>query len=451
MTGWAEVDWRGWLARRQARLQRLVIALAAIVFVVQWVRAVSKLDDGDFFLHWKFASRFVRHEFLYADGLHIPYPPFWAMAWSPIAAFSLAVAKTLVYPSSLVALAALLYALDRLTRRQLPLGRTRLFWATALSLALVSRFLVRELPECGPNLLLLALSWLAVYLWSQRRDLLAGGCLGLATAMKCTPGLFVAYFAWKRQWKMAISSAAAAGLFTVAPALWQGPRAYEQHMQIWLANLQASAGQRDPSRGILGEEELKNLSLRPAAARFLMRLPEKHISRVDHPAYFEFFDLSPAAADRIVKLLLLALVAAAAWTFRAPVERRDDLTIVWECAAVSTLILLLSPITWSQHCVALLPAFYLMCRAEFARGRLPDWMNTTVVAYATVNLVLNRGLIGRDWTMLLASYHLPAFSFLGVLMILVACGRLEARRNASTAPAVIRLPQPGEPRRSKAA
>ncbi len=437
----ASADWTRWFAERHRFFQRLVIALSIVVFMVQWVRAASKLDDGDFFLHWKFASRFVAQELLYADGLHVPYPPFWAMAWSPIAAFSLAAAKIVVYPLSLIALSALLYVLDRLTRRELPLDRPRRFWATTLALALIVRFLVRELPECGPNLLILALAWLAVYLWTRHRDALGGVCLGLAIAMKCTPGLFLLYFAWKRQWKMAASTIAAAGLFTLAPALWQGPASYAQHVQIWLTHVRLSASQSDPTRGVLGEEELKNLSLRPAVARYLMRLPEQHLSRVDHPAYVEFLDLAPATADRIVKLTLLGLVAAAAWIFRGRTERRDDLAIVWECSAVSVLILLLSPITWAQHCVALLPAFYLMSRTALAQGKLPVWMNAIVAIYAVVNVLLNRGLIGKELTMLLASYHLPTISFLAVLVVIVACRRRTIERHESAAASPIRLPQ----------
>jgi hypothetical protein len=366
------------------------------------------------------------------------------MAWSPIAAFSLGVAKTLAYPLSLAGLALTLFALDRLTRKHLPLDRTPAFWAGAAALALSSRFLVRELPECGPNLLLLALSWLAVYLWVKGRDISGGTCLGLAIAMKCTPGLFLAYFAWKRQWKMAASAAVAALAFTLAPALWQGPASYARHIDIWLTHVRLSAGQSDPSRGVLGEEELKNLALRPAAARFLMRLPPKHLSRVEHPAYLEFLDLPPLAADRAVKLLLIALLGGAAWAFRRRVESRDDFAIVWECAAVSVLILLLSPITWAQHCVALMPAFYLLARASLARGRFDGWVEAIVAAYVVTNLLLNRGLIGRDFAMLLASYHLPTFSFLGIFAVLIACAAKEARMATTVGAEVVHLPRGAE-------
>lgn len=435
----ALADLAAWFSRREKVFRWLAIGLAAAVFIAQWIRAGVRLEDGDFFLHWKFASRFVGQQLMYADGLHVPYPPFWGLAWSPIAAFSLSVAKVLAYPLSLAALGLLWFVLDRLSRRRLPLDRTQAFWAGAAALALTSRFVIRELPECGPNLLLLALSWLAVWLWVERRDVLGGACLGLAIAMKCTPGLFLAYFAWKRQWKMTASAAVAALVFTLAPAVWQGPAAYRQHMEIWLTQLARGAAQSDPSRGVLGEEELKNLSLRPAAARFLMRLPAGHVSRIDHPAYLEFLDLSPAAADRIVKLALLALVVFSAWKFRRPAEARDDLTIVWECAAVSVLILLLSPITWAQHCVAFLPAFYLLARAAFVRGRSPRWIEAAVAAFVVANLLLSRGLIGRDWAMLLASYHLQTFSFLAVLAVLFACRARESALTASADAEVIRL------------
>jgi alpha-1,2-mannosyltransferase len=410
----------------QRRWQIAVVAAALVVVATQWVRAAARLEDGDFYLHWQFANRFVRHQILYAEGLHVPYPPFWAMAWSPIAALSLRAAKIACLPLSLAALAGLLFLLDRLTRRHLPLAGTPRFWATAAALLLASRFLVRELPECGPNLALVALTWLAIYLWSQGRDAAGGVCLGLATALKCTPGLFVLYFAWKRQWKLASVALAAAAGFTLAPALWQGPRDYAWHASLWWNNLRVAAAQADPSLGILGPEELKNLSLKPAVARYLMRLPPGHPSRLEHPWAVDFFDLSPAAAGWGVKLVWLALFAGAMWSVRGPIVRRDDLAVVWQCAAIWALALVLSPITWYQHAVALVPALYLMTRTAAARGALPRSTIVVLAVFVLVNLVLARGLIGRDLALLLASYHLTTFSFLALLGSTLAAGRHEA-------------------------
>jgi len=348
------------------------------------------------------------------------------MAWSPIAALSLRAAKIVCFPLSLAALGGLLFLLDRLTRRHLPLGHVPRFWATAAALALASRFLVRELPECGPNLALVALTWLAIYFWSQRHDAAGGVCLGLATALKCTPGLFVIYFAWKRQWKLAVVALVTAGACTLAPALWQGPRDYAWQAGIWLTNLRNAANQPDPSLGILGQEELKNLSLKPAVARYLMRLPPGHMSRLEHACYIEFLDLSPAAAGWGVKLALLAMLAATAWSARGPIVRRDELTVIWQCAAISTLMLLLSPITWYQHAVAMVPAFYLIARTAAARGTLPRSTVVVLAAFVVINLVLARGLIGREASQLLASYHPNTFLFLALLAATLSAARREA-------------------------
>src|SRR5205823_12298222 len=122
-------------------------------------------------------------------------------------------------------------------RSQLPLSRDARFRATALGLILTSRFIDRELIECGPNLALVALTWLGIALWISRRELLGGISLGLAIALKCTPALFLLYFAWKRQWKMAVVTLLAALLFTLAPLVRQGPRDYALHMRTWIGNL----------------------------------------------------------------------------------------------------------------------------------------------------------------------------------------------------------------------
>ncbi|MEX0713186.1 MAG: glycosyltransferase family 87 protein [Pirellulales bacterium] len=441
--------WKRWFVDRRHVWRRVVIGIAVAIVLVQWTRAARKPHDGDFFLHWKFAGRFVAGQMMYAEGLDIPYPPFWGMAWSPTAALPLRAAKTLFYPVSLASLAVVLFVLNRLTRRHLPLEREPLFWTTVIALALAARFLVRELPECGPNLALLALSWLAVYGWSQRREVMGGACLGFAIALKCTPALVLAWFAWKRQWKMVATTTAAAGAFTLAPAMWQGEGLYAQHVQLWVANVRLSAGNDDPSRGALGDEPVQNLALRPAIARYLMRLPPGHLGRPDHAWYADFLDLPPTMAANVCKGALLLLLAGVAWTFRQPVERRHDLAVVWECACVSVLALLLSPITWGQHCVALLPLLYLVSRTAVALRRPPAWAQVVLGFYVIVNLVLNRGLIGRDLTLLLHSYHLATLSFLGLLVIGLA-SRAQAARAAQLLPAPTRQSPPQAPLRRAA-
>lgn len=403
-------DPSGTEARTRRRWRRLAIGLAVAVLVSQWVRVVLQ-PEGDFYLHWIFGKRLRLGGFLYATGMHVPYPPFWAVASAPLSWLPLRPMRALAYPLGLVPLAALLVMLHRLVRDRWPLTGDRLFWATTVGLVLGSRFLIRELPECGANLAIVALAWGGFTLWARRRDVLGGISLGAAIALKCTPALFVAYFAWKRQWRMAIASICAALAFSVAPVLWMGPTAFTNHVRFWATNVLHGALEPHPLRGILGDEEPYNLSLRPAIGRYLVHLPPSHKG---YPWRLDLLDLSPVVAGHVAKGLMLGLVAAVALTMSRRVERRDGLAVVWEAAAVAILMLLLSPITWRQHGVAVLPACLLIARQRAHHG-IPRAMRRLVAIYVVLVLVLDRGLIGQALTLRLDSLGVTAWALLALL------------------------------------
>ena len=108
-----------------------------------------------------------------------------------------------------MSLFALLWILHQLSNSTLPLNRDGMFWLSALVISLNLNFLSWDLPEIGVNTFLVALSWFAIYLWARQRVLGAAISLGAAAALKCTPLLFVAYFALKREWRMVVASTAA--------------------------------------------------------------------------------------------------------------------------------------------------------------------------------------------------------------------------------------------------
>ena len=224
-----------WGPNRLRRARAAVLLVATVVVVSQWVRVFDDFAQDDFRLHWSFGQRFIAGEYLYQIG-HTPYPPFWGMACAPLSFLPRRWAHVVAYPIGLGSLAVLVILLNRLTRRSLPLAREPLFWATTLALALSSRFIIRELPECGPNLLMVALAWGAIALWRRGRDDVAGLCLGLAIALKCTQSLFVPYFVLKRQWRMVGATTAFTLLFSVLPVLRQGPALYERHLAASGAN-----------------------------------------------------------------------------------------------------------------------------------------------------------------------------------------------------------------------
>ncbi len=419
--------------------KKAAIGLVAVVVLVQFVRLIYR-PKGDFDVHWESGRRMAVGEPLYAHtdgqderGHNYPYPPFWALAHAPFSWLPILPAQLLLYPLIVVAGYGLVKTLHRLSRTHEPLPPDRQFLVTAGAVFLTSRFLVRDMPECGVNLALVALSWLAVECWVRRRDWAGGWCLGLAISLKCTPALFLAWFLWKRQWKFATATIVAMAVFSLSPMLVMGPKPFWDTMAQWTGHVWRGVGETHPAYGVLGDEPLQNVSLRPALARYLTVLPEGHRSRVDHPLYFDVFTFSPEVAGWIIKAVLLGLVAGVAWWFRRPVVHRDDPQWLWEAAAVSVLLLLLSPITWGQHCVGVLPAFYLMMRKTVAGKYLPAWTKAVVWAYIAGMLLLNREVIGKDLTYLLDSYRLPTLFLLALLAVALRLGTLDAEENEAPA------------------
>lgn len=418
---------------------------AGIWLLVVWIQILFEVQRGDFYNHWEFGRRFAAGSFIYESGLNVVYPPLWAMVHAPLSLVNVRLAKVLVYPLAPLSTVVLFWALNRVSRKHLPCPSDRLFWATALAVLLASPFLARDLPEVGVNTALVALSWLAIYCWQERREAWGGVCLGLAAALKCTPLLFIAWFALKRQWRMAGAALLATALFTTAPLALMGPAAYGRTMHHWLVQVVAGISDPDPSRGPLGEEKVENLALRPALARYLMHLPYGHLGRPESsdepsrphdppsPYYLQFLDLSPTQAGWLVRVVMIGLILPVMWWFRHPPRSRTDPSCLWECAAISLLILLYSPITWKQHCVGVLPALYFICRAAIAGLPVPRPALFAVGAYTFLVVVLNRGIVGRDMTKLLDSYRVKTLALLLLFAALFMCWRSLARRLAESA------------------
>jgi hypothetical protein len=400
-------------------VRRSLVAICVFAVGFQWA-TIFFGRHGDFPYHWEWGRRFVAGEFLYAGGFHIPYPPFWAMAHAPLTALPVRAAQVLVFPLAVAGLALVLWILDRLTRRLWPLNRPGLFWANAAALFLTSRFLLHDLAHSGGNSLLLFLVWAGIYLWATRREWAGGACLGLAIALKCTPALFLAYFAWKRQWRMAGAAALGALLLTLAPILRQGPSDYARHMSFWAGNVWKGISAVDPSIGVLGPEPANNISLRPALGRLLSRFS----GAAPSPELL-------ALESWVIRLAQGLLLVAAAWAFRGRAERDSERTL-FELAAVGLLALLLSPITWRQHFVSILPAVYLLVRRAIARAAASVGASLLLAAYAVAAIVLNRTVTGAQLQSWMDSWSVLTFCLLGLLVATIAAARGSPRNAGRT-------------------
>ncbi|WP_428982891.1 glycosyltransferase 87 family protein [Phytohabitans maris] len=257
------------------------------------------------------------------------YPPFAALAMLPMAFVSWPVAIVLSCAAAVVTTGLLVYWLvDPIARRE---GWTR--WFTfAIAACLVAAFEpLRETFSFGQVNTLLLFLVAADLLWLAGRGHRAAGVgIGLATAVKLTPGIFILYLLITRRWRAAITaSATAAGATLLAAAL-----APDASRQFWTEMLWNT--DRVGSLSFVSNQSLQGV-----------------VARLDpvHPS----------------TILWLALVVAtlAVWVWRvrgADVRTGLALTGVVGC--------LISPVTWVHHLVWLLPALILLVdRAIAARDR----------------------------------------------------------------------------------
>jgi len=407
------------------RRLKLCLIFVAMAIVAGAFARVVRGAGSDFPLHYEFGRRFASGEFIYRDGLHVPYPPFWAMFWAPWTRLPLPAARWTAFGIlGLGGLFGLSASVLRIGRSALPASDDRHAIALAVAIALTSRFILRDLTESGPNLFVWSLVWGGIVLYLERKRMAGGLLIGAATALKMTPAVFIPYFLLKREWKIATVTLATAALLTAAPGLFQAPSVFLQEMTVWGTNAWQGMMALDPSATILGAPSAANLSLRPALARFFQRYPVGHPLYLDHPGFIQFLDLSPRHAGMFVRIAMAALLLVVGWQFRRRAsDGRHPVVLPLELAAVSVLSLLYSPITWKQHAVSLLPAVFLLACCSIQWDRVTAWMWWALGYYVAFGVLLTRDVTGRSLSLLLESYHVVTWAILLVVILLLVWHR----------------------------
>jgi alpha-1,2-mannosyltransferase len=173
----------------------------------------------------------------------------------------------------------------------------------------------------------------------------AGVGIGLATAVKLTPGVFILYLLVTRRWRAAGTAIGAAAAVTVAAAAI----APDQSREFWTSALW------DTNRvGVLAA--LSNQSLRGFVAR-----------------------LGVGGAEQVVwGVLVLAALGVWLWRVRAAGRAGDH---VAELALTGVLGCLISPVTWIHHCVWLIPALVHCADVGLAEPRRRRPLYLAVAGY----------------------------------------------------------------------
>lgn len=389
--------------RSRTPMQRVFIAACFVVVVVQWVVIAHRRAThiGDFDVSREFGRRFLMHEDLYAGGLHYPYMPTAAMYFSPLALLDPNVGLALRYAVAVGCLWLTLRLLHTMVRDRSTTVASQQLTIGALSVLLTSHYIIRDLDDGGPHLILLTMLVGGIYCAWKGREYPAAVWFGLATALKAPVALLVPFFLWKGRYRLAIGTVIAASYWIMLPAVWMGPASWWSHQREWT---QVVVGSLTGNRIAVAEDSelrVQNEALKPVLMRDLA-------TRV-----------SATSASALATAALLGLIGGYGCWARRRSQALASPEWLLECSALLIIALLLSPVTWVQHMVLMLPALYLVVAEDRGMRRLGAPAAAAMVVYVAFALVLNREFLGRERYVLLLSYGAQTLCMLLVLGVIM--------------------------------
>lgn len=347
------------LARSRAA-KRAGLALLVVAVAFLWGNMVRRVVDGPAGTQYDDFVAFSR-DLLYARvnvydvypawNTITKYPPFFAFLLAPLVPLPQWLGASVWFWLSLaMAWGSARLAADLAHPDPGAPPRALAAWP----LVAVGGIVVSNLETAQVNLAILFLTLWGLVAWRRGADATGGALVGVATALKLTPAIVVAWFAWKRSWRAVAGAVAGLGLcWLVLQPVAFGPGFFVEAMRGWLGAVSPFVSEGTIAEGIGGFRHT-NQSLSAAVHRTLTDVPAG--------AGREGWTVNVAAADReavrwLVRALQVAIVLALGWLCRTPPRDRARIGIAFEASLVLAATLYLSPIAWINHYVALLPAY----------------------------------------------------------------------------------------------
>ncbi len=326
-----------WPPRRLAPVFGAVAGLSALAFVLLHVRLENHFFDMTVYqsaVKW-WADGHPLYDYSQPDKeqghLGFTYPPAGAWVLRPLAYVSHNTAVVAVVVLSVLCTGAAVWWLTRTVARRHGWSRLAVFAvAVPLTAGLGAVWIGFDFGQINPLLWALVVLDLAVL--APRRNRFLGIGIGLATAIKLVPGIFIVYLLITRRVRGAITAAATAGLATLAAHV----ASPADSTQYW-------------SQSLLGGEGIGNLWY------FTNQSISGVLARVYKPDHYPTW----------LWLLLSAIVAIyGLWRARQAGLAGDDLTGMALAGFVASLI---SPVTWVHHIFWWVPALLAIADTAFAK------------------------------------------------------------------------------------
>lgn len=390
-------------------------ALVAI-WAVQSIWGIL-IRDNDFLYHWGLGQALARTRMPLEDAF---YPVGRAAFDALLTLLPYRAARALIY---LLAGAAI-HDTARLwlgwIGRGTESGSRRALAALCLAAALLMPYVLRDLDECGLQFLMLWMLTRALDAAMLRQPIRCGFWLAAAVTWKAAPLLALVYLLLKRQFKPVLAAAALIVIFNLAmPALHMGwPLSIKANL-AWVDRARQMAEVSDPLLTPGFTPKHQNFSLQTSIGRYLRTVdsadPPWQLYFLKSRGFIQFLDLPPAAARGIATLIILAILAISGWRMRHPLPVAPDAGLLGEWAALFILIAILSPFTWRQHLILLLPAAMIWIDRLLGAGRLSAGHRMLLGVIVLAVWLLQRGFWPREYAVVIMSYKLDAFTALALM------------------------------------
>ena len=221
-----------------------------------------------------------------------------------------------------------------------------------------------------PNLVLLALMVGAFVALRAECEIVGGGLIAVAAAIKAFPVLAIIYLVYRRYWKAAISLVATlVFLLLILPAPFRGFERAWHDLEKWSAGMlkysEVTVGQR-PMRSYTW----KNQSLIGVSNRLLRRVDADAASAPHKPVYVNLADLG----FPVVNAIIISAALALGIVFIAVMPDRDTRTAesdAIEFALLLLLMLMLTPLSFGYFYSWLMLPFSVITPASSLVEKAP--------------------------------------------------------------------------------
>jgi hypothetical protein len=267
-----------------------------------------------------------------------------------------------------------------------------------------------------PNLVLLALMVGAFVALRAKREILAGGLIAVAAAIKAFPVIAIIYLVYRRYWRAAASLVVTlVFLLLILPAPVRGFARAWRDLEKWSAGMlkysEISVGQR-PMRSYTW----KNQSLVGVTNRLFRHVDADAASAPHSPIYVNFADLKFSAINAIIVGVALIL---GTWFIAVMPQRgmRTAESDAIEFALLLLLMLMITPLSFGYFFSWLMLPFAVATQRVFAgKGSAILWWSLPALALLALGLPFPRGaqLYGN-------TFFATLLLFIGLSIALLRC------------------------------